>query len=398
VIDRLTALAMRQFRLLPLLLFLLWPTGPAVAELDQAEREVRAAELAKLRQRIEAITAQRNAVRTRFDQVQAELRRTERQISQQIQAIKKTRRRLRHKQRKLTRLQREQAALEKTVDRQRDLLGRQIRAAYMIGRQEYLKLLLNQQDPDAFGRTLVYYRYFNDARQGRIEKALGSIRQLEALGRRIEKEQQALKALQAEQLARRQELQKTRRARARVKAALGRQIASHEQELARLRQNERRLGKLLEAIEDSFSDLLPAETARSFASLRGRLSWPVQGKVRNLFGRARHRGGVNWNGVLIPAPEGKTVHAVARGRVAYADWLRGYGLLLILDHGDGYMSLYGHQQSLFKEVGDWVEAGEAIGSVGNSGGQDRTALYFEIRHNGRPANPAKWCARSRRTG
>jgi septal ring factor EnvC (AmiA/AmiB activator) len=384
--------------LLPLVLLLLWPTGAVVAEPGQAERELRAAELAKLRQRIEAITAQRNAVRSRYDQVQAELRRTERQISRQLRAIKKTRHRLQRKQAKLAQLRHEQAVLRKAVDRQRDLLGRQIRAAYMIGRQEYLKLLLNQQEPDAFGRALVYYRYFNDARRARIETALSSIPRQDELGRRIASEQQALKTLQARQLAHQRQLQQTRRARARVKDELGRQIASHEQELARLRQNEQRLGKLLEAIEDSFSELLPAEAARSFASLRGRLRWPVQGKVRNLFGRARHRGGVNWNGVLIPAPEGKTVHAVARGRVAYADWLRGYGLLLILDHGDGYMSLYGHQQSLFKEVGDWVEAGEAIGSVGNSGGQDKTALYFEIRHNGRPANPAKWCARPRRAG
>jgi len=187
-------------------------------------------------------------------------------------------------------------------------------------------------------------------------------------------------------------LEKTSRARALVVSRLNQEIHSKGEALVRLLEDERRLQQVVETIHEAMPEVLTDRGQRPvFGKLKGRLQWPTKGKVRALFGKPRQAGRVRWNGVLIQAREGKEVHSVSHGRVAYADWLRGYGLLLIVDHGDGYMSLYGHNQSLFKETGDWVEAGEVIGSVGKSGGFQQAELYFEIRHNGKPSNPVKWC-------
>ncbi len=248
------------------------------------------------------------------------------------------------------------------------------------------------------GRTMAYYKYFNQARQAHIEQALQSITRLDEVTMRLEQEKRLLQALRKEQLAGKRALEKTRRQRARLVAQLGQEIHSKEEQIKQLRQNEQQLKAVLDAIEDSLVDILPAEQQRKFVAYKGRLTWPARGRIDNRYGQSHHKGRLKWHGALIHAREGSTVHAVSRGRVAYADWLRGYGLLVILDHGDGYMSLYGHNQSLLKEVGDWVEVDEAIANVGNSGGQESAGLYFEIRHNGRPANPARWCGKPRRQG
>ena len=366
------------------------------AQLSDEERAIKAEELARLQGRIDSIVAERNEVRNRYDEVQQALRQTERKIGAYVQQLDRLKRQLRQQDRQLQKLLKRQKQFQRDVDDQRELLGEQVRAAYMIGRQEYLKLLLNQQDPAAMGRTMAYYKYFNQARQARINQALQSIAQLDEVSRQLEKEKQVLQAMRDEQKARKLALQKTHRQRAQLVAQLGEEIHSKDEQIRQLRQNEQQLKAVLDAIEDTLADILPAEQQRKFVAYKGRLTWPARGKVDNRYGKSRHKGRLKWNGVLIHASEGNRVHAVSRGRVAYADWLRGYGLLVILDHGDGYMSLYGQNQSLLKEVGDWVEADEAIATIGNSGGQQSAGLYFEIRHNGLPANPANWCARPRR--
>jgi septal ring factor EnvC (AmiA/AmiB activator) len=387
----------RNYRLLAIFLGLL-TFSFCYAQLSDEERAIKAEELARLQGRIESIVAERNEVRSHYDEVQQALRTTERKVGTYIQELEQIKQQLHKQDRQLQKLLKQQKQLQRDVKNQRELLGEQIRAAYMIGRQEYLKLLLNQQDPAAMGRTMAYYKYFNQARQARIEQALQSITQLDAVSRRLEQEKSVLRAMQDEQKAKKQALEKTNRQRAKLVAQLSQEIHSKEEQIKQLRQNEQQLKAVLEAIEDSLADILPAEQPRNFAADKGRLIWPASGKVDKLYGKSRNKGRLKWNGVMIHAREGNTVHAVSRGRVAYADWLRGYGLLVILDHGDGYMSLYGHNQSLLKEVGDWVEADEAIANVGSSGGQQSAGLYFEIRHNGRPANPASWCGQRRRHG
>ena len=387
----------RNFRLLSILLGLL-VFSAGHAQLSKEERAAKAEELARLQGRINSIVEERNQVRTRYDEVQQALRSTERKIGDYVQELQQLKRQLRKQDRQLQKLIKQQQQLQRQVANQRELLGEQIRAAYMIGRQEYLKLLLNQQDPAAMGRTMAYYQYFNQARQARIEEALHSITQLDEVSRRLEQEKRVLQTMRDEQIAKKQKLEKTNRQRTQLVAQLKKEIHSKEQQITQLRQNEQQLKAVLEAIGDTLADILPAEQPRNFAAYKGRLTWPARGKVDNRYGQSRHKGRLKWNGVMIHAREGNTVHAVSRGRVAYADWLRGYGLLVILDHGDGYMSLYGHNQSLLKEVGDWVEADEAIANVGSSGGQQSAGLYFEIRHNGQPANPARWCGQRRRHG
>ncbi len=378
--------------LLCLLCMALLPGG-AVA-LDAAEREARARELERLQQRLEALRHERDTMRSRFDRDQQALREVERRIGRTVRELRRLERQLAAQRRKLAGLRREKRTLEKRLATQRELLARQIRAAWMIGKQEYLKLLLNQEDPARLGRVMTYYRYFNAARSRRIDAVRETLDELARLAESLKTETARLETLRTQTLKRQQALRADRNQRRKVVARLKAELQDRERAIARLQENERHLRQVLEAIETSLTDLLAEDgMARPFASLRGRLPWPVEGKVRNLYGKTRQRSDLKWNGVLIQAREGRTVRAIARGRVAYADWLRGYGLLIILDHGDGYMSLYGQNQSLFKEVGDWVEAGEPIAAVGRSGGRDQSALYFEIRVNGKPANPVRWCSR-----
>ncbi len=381
-------------RRLLLLLVLVALTVGVQAQLIDAERNARAAELKKLQARIATIAKQRSAVHSKYDKVQKQLRQVDRQIGRQVRALKKIDRRIAGQKRKLAELQKKQTQLTEVVNRQRDLLGSQIRAAYMIGRQEYLKLVLNQEDPAAMGRVFTYYRYFNQARRERIESVLASLAELQAVTAQVEVQGKELAQSRQEQLAKKRSLLKQKKQRRKVMAQLKKDLQSKDQQIALLREDENRLTSLLDAIEDILT--APDDTDR-FVDQRGQLRWPVRGKVRNLYGKRRQSSKLKWNGVLISAAEGSNVRAVARGRVAYADWLRGYGLLLILDHGDGYMSLYGYNQSLLREVGEWVEAGDVLATVGKSGGQQDNALYFEIRHKGKPANPARWCSRKRRS-
>ncbi|VAX08332.1 Murein hydrolase activator EnvC [hydrothermal vent metagenome] len=267
----------------------------------------------------------------------------------------------------------------------------------MIGRQEYLKLILNQENPALVGRTLVYYDYFNRARSEQIQQVQRVLKNIESLGIKIKAETEKLRQTRATLQTRKKSLEKTYRERALVLARLNKEIKSKDQHLAQMSADEKRLQDLLNAIKKVLPDIF-ADTGnhKSFRAYKGKLIWPVRGKVKKLYGKRRKESKLKWNGVMIVASKGREVHAISHGRVAYADWLRGYGLLLIIDHGDGYMSLYGHNQGLYKETGDWVEANEVIGEVGDSGGQKSSGLYFEIRYQGRPTNPSRWCKRTRR--
>jgi septal ring factor EnvC (AmiA/AmiB activator) len=243
---------------------------------------------------------------------------------------------------------------------------------------------------------LVYYRYFNQARSDHIRRFQQALETLDGLAREIAANAQAL-AHTAQTLEReRQELESMRQARRETLAALNREIRANSQTLERLRGDERQLQALLESIRAVLAEIpTQGRDRRPFRSLKGRLPWPTAGKVDNRFGRSRLgvAGKLTWNGAFIRANTQPTVHAISQGRVVFADWMRGYGLLVIIDHGGGYMSLYGHNQSLYKVAGDWVEPGELIARVGDSGGQDAPGLYFEIRHRGKPVNPARWCSR-----
>ena len=206
-------------------------------------------------------------------------------------------------------------------------------------------------------------------------------------------EETQLAVLQQEQQAELDAMQRLQDERKDVVAQLTEELNDQGRQLDRLQSDERDLKTLISGLEEALADI-PAEDPQQlrFAGLRGRLPWPAQGRIANRFG-APKLGSLVWDGVMISAPEGREVRAVHHGRVAFADWLRGFGLLLIVDHGDGYMTLYGHNQSLFKEAGDWVDVNEPVALVGSSGGREQAGVYFGIRHQGRAVDPARWCRR-----
>ncbi|WP_193222321.1 murein hydrolase activator EnvC family protein [Alkalilimnicola sp. S0819] len=372
-------------RLAPLLLALAAFGAPAQ---EYRERE---AELRELRERITQVREDMRRAQQRRDAAQTELGRLERRLGRAAAALREIAGRRQQVDARVSRLRAEQGRQSELLSEQRAYLARALREAYAGGRQEYLKLLLNQQDPSQFQRLLVYYDYFNRARAARIAEVTEA---LQALARTREELDQALAELDGLARARRAEherLQAARTERQALLARIGRELESRGGELAALKVDEQELTKLLQELNRALADIPESALDRKpFPQTRGTLPWPAKGRLTARYGQARGLGDMRWSGVLIGAESGAEVRAVSHGRVVYSDWLRGFGLLLIVDHGEGYMSLYGHNQSLYKEAGDWVEAGELLARVGSSGGRDKPGLYFEIRAAGKPVDPQRW--------
>lgn len=383
--------AMRRLRLALIPLLLLTIATPVVAGSTVQERK---AELERLRARITELQGQLNLDRGRYDSLTTELRRIERQIGKVGRAINRLKGQLDEQEEKLAQLQQRRTTLQHSITEQRRYLAGQIRAAYAMGRQEYFKILLNQEDPSAVGRTLTYYDYLNKARSQRIEKLNATVAELEQVRQELASESERLRTLQQQREKEYRQMDASRQEREGVVANLKQEIQSKDQQLDGLLANEQELKSLLKALTEALEDIPAAPgNHQPFARLKGKLKWPTSGSRIIAYGESRKVGKLRWQGVVIAGKEGQEVRAVSHGRVAFADWLRGYGLLLIIDHGDGYMSLYGHNQSLYREVGDWVEKGDIIAGVGSSGGIDRNALYFEIRKDGKPTDPVRWCRR-----
>ncbi|NND61214.1 MAG: peptidoglycan DD-metalloendopeptidase family protein [Gammaproteobacteria bacterium] len=283
----------------------------------------------------------------------------------------------------------EQAERQRELEAERDDLAAQLKTAYINGRQERLRMLLNLNDAAAVGRHSIYYRYFVAARLQQVQRVEGHLRELERLGQAVAAEGAHLRTLETKREEELASLENALGERRRLLAELEQQISDRGDQLDRLQREEQALVSLLEELERVLADF-PVESQQPFASLKGQLSWPVQGRIRGNFGQLRGGKDMRWNGVLIEAERGAYVRAVAHGRVAYADWLPGLGLLTVLEHDGGYLSLYGHNERLDKAAGDWVDAGEIIATVGDSGGQPVPALYFEIRRGRQPQDPHPW--------
>ena len=368
-----------------LLLLLILPAG-AQADSDNSTR------LEQLRQDIHKLRSELDSDRQRKQSLQSRLRNTEKRIGKTAALLRELDQQIRHQKRELKRLQKQRGQLRGDLQQQRLALARQLRAAYASGQQEYLKILLNQQNPAVVARTLTYYDYYNRARLQKIQAIDTSLTELAALEEKIQHETQRLEANRSERKREKQQLEARRRERHQLLASLNEEMRDKDRRLRQLLEDKRNLQALIDRIARRPADApLDLGEGQPFGQLRGRLAWPTDGRISARFGKRRNEGKLRWQGVRIDAPEGTEVRAISHGRVAFSDWLRGFGLLTIIDHGDGYMSLYGGNQSLFKEVGDWVESGDVIAAVGNSGGNEKHALYFEIRHNGKPVNPLKWC-------
>jgi septal ring factor EnvC (AmiA/AmiB activator) len=336
-----------------------------------------------------------NETRGERDQARAQLREVERDIGRLVNEQKRLQTQLKTETGKLQALQARARNARAELRAHTDNLASQVRAAHAMGEQEYLKLLLNQQDPAGVARVHVYYRYLTQARTARMDEIRASLAQLAALEKQIGERTRELTALRAEQTRQQQALQETRARRGTILAGLNQKLSSQSQTIERLKHDEQRLVRLLRELSQALADTPnlpgPVGPGARFRDFRGKLSLPVKGRILARYGDPKNVGDIRWKGLFLAAQEGRDVTAVFRGRVAYADWLRGFGLLIVLEHGDGYMTLYGHNQSLNKAVGDWVEAGQVIASVGNTGGNPQSGLYFEIRHKGEPRNPLQWC-------
>lgn len=411
--------------------------SPAFAdERAQTQQQLDATrqDIAELKKMLGKLQEEKSGVQKDLKSTETEIGDLEKQVEALQQELKKT-------EGELERLDTEKKKLQSARVEQQRLIAIQARSAYQSGREEYLKLLLNQQNPEKFARTLTYYDYLSKARLEQLRAFNETLRQLANVEQDISRQQAELLAQRGNLDSRRQELETVRNERRQVLAKLNTDMQARDQKLQSRQQDQADLTKVLKTIEETLArQAREAEEARkkallaqqqaeekrrqqqalaaneedppkktrttlgplvssdganyggAFSAARGKLPWPVNGRLLARFGDAR--GGdarAKWDGVMIGANPGTQVRAVHGGRVVFADWLRGAGLLVILDHGNGYLSLYGHNQSLLKRAGDIVKAGEAISTVGDSGGQDSSGLYFAIRQQGRPTDPSQWC-------
>ena len=277
----------------------------------------------------------------------------------------------------------------------RQQLARAVRASYRFARRDPLAMLLDLESLLDIDRVLAYHTVIERAHAETIRGIADAVSRLEAQERVVAAEAADIAALRSERQRRLTELEDQRSARSAAMQALDERIRDGKSRATRLRANERRLLELIDALRASLSDsTLAIRDNRRFEELRGELPWPVKGPVLAPYGTPRGKSGVIWQGVLIGARAGDAVRSIHRGRVAYADWFRGLGLLIIVEHDGGFMSLYGHNRTLIRETGDWVDSGEVIATVGDSGGSAKPALYFEIRHAGTPVDPGRWCVRT----
>lgn len=353
----------------------------------------RDAKLEGLRKRIDRLQRELNETVGKRDDVREALYVHERRIAELMRSLRATDDRLERETRALAQLKRREQRERDARRRHIAALEAQLRTAFALGRQPQLKVLLNQESPAAAARVLAYYRYFNQARSARIDETQARLARLGELEIEIQTRTRALTLLRETQERERRALEDSRRQRAELLARLNTRVASQTEQIERLRADEQRLERLVRELKTALPAAVPfPQSSERFAKLKGRLPLPFVGRIAARYGDPKGVGDLTWRGIFLAGKEGQNVRAVAHGRVAFADWLRGFGLLLILDHGDGYMTLYGHNQALHRNTGDWIEAGQTIATAGNTGDAPTIGVYFELRHNSVPHDPLQWCA------
>ena len=358
-------------------------------------------ELSQLRGRIEAMQKRLAAAEGARSEAADGLRDSERAISESNRSLRDLAAKQRAIQARLIDLQQQETRAGNDIESQQRLLARQLYQQYIGNQPDAVKLLLNREDPNRIARDLHYLTYLARMRAEQIRTLRASIRQLDDLEEETKQQSEALAAVQAEQQAQREKIEREKQTRRDVLQKVARQIESQRHEISKLKRDEQRLARLVEQISQMIARSR-AETPRNerlpdsstdgsaFTELKGKLSLPVRGELKGRFGSPRADGGLSWKGVFIASQPNQEVRAIAAGRVVFADWLRGFGNLLIIDHGGGYMSLYGNNESLFKQVGQAAKGGETIAAVGNSGGNTDYGLYFEMRHQGKAFDPLSW--------
>ncbi len=349
--------------------------------------------LEKLQKSIEKIQQHLKGSKKQRSYVVTELNKLEVRISENARILIRLENDIINIQQQKKDLQNELTLLNQQLAEQRRILAEQMRSAYSMGHQQNLKMLLNQQDPSKAGRTQEYFNYLNRARQQQISSFLDTFEQKKLTERNLRQTLETQNKLLLTQKEEKRKRQKQRMQRKNLLSELSVKIKNQENTLTSLESSRGRIENLLKSLGELLADIPsgPSEN-QPFISQKGLLPWPVSGTFLGKFGDKKSVGDLKWNGVLIQAELGTPVRVISHGRVAFSDWLQGFGFITIVDHGEGYMSLYGHNESLFKQTGDWVQAGEVIATAGDSGGQLVSGVYFEIRSRGKPVNPAKWCS------
>jgi len=344
--------------------------------------------IAKIQQHLKGNKKQRSEVVTELKVLETEISKNSKKLKTLDSELNKTRKKKRA-------LNEELQQLNKEVTAHKTVLSEQIRSAYSLGQQQNLKLLLNQEDPAQVGRSQEYFNYFNRSRTEQIEKFLTSIDQKNEVETKLEQTLDAHKKLLKAYKEKTRKRQKQRQLRKSLLTELGNKIENQENTLTSLENSRGRIENLLKSLGELLADI-PSNPAENtpFKSLKGKLPWPTKGKFLSRFGQSKRHGDLKWNGILIKSNYGTPVRVISHGRVAFSDWLQGFGFIIIIDHGDGYMTLYGNSETLLKKTGEWVRAGEIIATAGDSGGQPQSGVYFEIRSRGKPINPKKWCSSS----
>ena len=374
-----------------------------------------ATDLKKIGGEIRQLRSTLDSARDRQKSLRTTLSATEKDMSKTSRSLKQLQQQMQRHTQSLQQLRQRQQHHQSQLSAHRNALAQQLRASYAMGhqnQQDFLKIVLSQRDPAMVGRNLSYYEYFNRARVTHIATITQNLAELETLEQATQTQTKQLAQTQSVTERTQKQLEESRKKRSVILSTLSSEIQSKEQRLQQLLEDKRNLAKLLKRLQAAQKRTKPIpkpvrpgqpapteephdknqpDLKSAFGRLKGKLKWPAQGNLVAHYGTSRKLGTSKWQGVLIAAAEGAEVRAVARGKVVFADWMRGFGLLMILDHGDGYMTLYGQNQTLNKAPGNMVETGDILASVGNSGGQMSPGLYFEIRRDGVPVNPDSWC-------
>ena len=352
--------------------------------------------LDKLRSKITAVQQKINRQQSKKGGVESQIKALDKQVASLSKKIKTLNSESAKYDQQLLQLKHQLEAAKSNIGTHQENLMKQLRAAYVMGKQPKLKVLLNQEDPSAISRMQIYFRYVNLAQNEVISKAQVFADQLLSVQREILRATKGLFSTRARLLSEHKKLDQARIKRKQTIAALTKSIKKERSSLTHMKADRQALEALIKQLDNILADIPDSLGEKQpFKKLKGKLIQPVSGKNIIKFGTRKAYNNLRWNGILIDAKEGTQVHAVSHGQVIFASWMRGFGYLVILDHGGGYLSLYGYNQLISKDVGDWVVPGDVIALVGGSGGQNKSGLYFEIRYRGKPVNPARWITKYR---
>lgn len=356
-----------------------------------AQEKVTERQITSLKKSISELDNTLGALKGERKSVQQALRRSDKSIGELAQEILRLNKQLKGAEARFKKLEQKKAPLLKSLKQEAIRLEQQLRQQYKTGTQPRLQLLLNQRDPEQVSRMLQYYDRINQNLSQRLQNFRGGLIKLEQAENDIRSAQQDIFDRRDLLKARSDDLESVRKERRVVLSKLEKKLSSGSQQLKSLQADQQRLEQLLTQIRSSIEKISLGGNDRSFRDLKGRLPWPAKGSLSRRFGSKSS--GIRFEGILLSQRSGQPVKAIHHGRVVFSDWLRGYGLLTIVDHGRGYMSLYGHNESLLREVGEWVSGGDQLATVGSSGGSTKPGLYFAVRYKGNSTDPLKWLAR-----